>query len=186
MVIHMDQGHLDKPEPTDAEVEAHLKASRERRRADAAAIGINRDFVENMVATFYGHVRDDALLGPIFAAKVEDWPRHLSRMESFWRSLLMNSGEVSANHMVATHLALPGIEEAHFTRWLELFYATLRDIERHADATGLIGERARKIADSLLTAIATRNRGVRGLRAGENLPRLWACELRAGRPLRRR
>lgn len=166
----MDHPQHENPNPTPDEVEAHGKAARERRRSEAAAIGIDPDFVALMVGSFYARIREDALLGPIFNGRIADWPRHLSRMQSFWRSILMNSGEVSAQHMVASHLALPDIGETHFTRWLELFYATLRDLERHPNATRLVGNRARKIADSLLTSIATRDRGVQGIRAGEGLP----------------
>ena len=56
--------------------------------------------------------------------------------------------------------------------WLGLFYATLRELEPSDEATKLVGERARMIADSLLTGIATQRRGLIGARAGECLPRV--------------
>ena len=157
---------------THEDVAAHAKAARGRRRAEAAKIGIDREFVALLVDDFYARVREDDLLRPIFDGRISDWPTHLGRMRSFWGSILMNSNEVSAHHMVATHLALPDIGEAHFARWLTLFYATLRDLERHPDATRLVGDRARRIAESLVTAIATRDHGVRGIRAGADLPRV--------------
>ena len=163
---------MNQPEAmaTPEDVAAHAEAARERRRAAAAKIGINREFVALLVDDFYARVREDDLLGPIFGSHISDWPVHLGRMRSFWGSILMNSNEVSAQHMVATHLALPGIGEAHFARWLTLFYSTLRDLERPPDATRLVGDRARRIAESLVTAIATRDHGVRGIRAGADLP----------------
>src|SRR5690606_19232333 len=118
---------------------------------------------------FYAKVRDDALIGPIFDERIADWPAHLARMKAFWRSVLHNSGEFSGNPMLK-HLIIPGIELAHFSRWLDLFYATLRDAEGHPEAAALVRCRARMIADSLLTAIAMRRDGMAGGRAGKVFP----------------
>jgi hemoglobin len=161
--------HHDKPNPTPAEVHAHAAAARARKRAEAEDIGIDADFVSRFVEAFYGRIRGDALLGPIFAARIADWPSHLDRMKRFWRSILHNSGEFSGNPM-AKHLAIPGLDESHFAHWLELFYATLRELEQDPQATRLVGTRARMIADSLLTGIAMRETGIGGARAGERLP----------------
>ena len=142
---------------------------RAEKRAAAEAIGVDADYVDHLVETFYGRIRDDDLLGPIFAERIADWPKHLARMKAFWRSVLHNSGEFSGNPMLK-HLAIPGLELRHFAHWLELFYATLRDLEPHPEATTLVGGRARMIADSLLTAIAMRRDGLSAGRAGKDLP----------------
>ena len=105
----------------------------------------------------------------IFAARIADWPAHLARMKAFWRSVLHNSGEFSGNPMLK-HIIIPGLDLGHFTRWLDLFYATLREAETHPEATELVGSRARMIADSLLTGIAMRRDGLAGGRAGKDLP----------------
>lgn len=136
---------------------------------EAESSGIDDGFISLLVDSFYTRIRADALLGPIFAERIEDWDWHLDRMKRFWRSILHNSGEFSGNPM-ARHLAIPGLEERHFAHWLELFYATLRDLERNGDATKLVGTRARMIADSLLTGIAMRANGISGCRAGKSLP----------------
>ncbi len=161
--------HHENPDPTPAEVHAYAAAARARKQAEAAAIGIDEAFVSRLVDTFYARIREDALLGPIFAERIEDWPWHLNRMKRFWRSILMNSGEFSGNPM-ARHLAIPGLDEARFAHWLELFYATLRELEGDPAATRLVGARARMIADSLLTGITMREQGLTGSRAGANLP----------------
>lgn len=163
--------HDDNPDPTPAEVHAHAAAARAKKRAQAAEIGVDEQYVSRFVDEFYGHIRTDELLGPIFAERIEDWPPHLDRMKSFWRSILMNSGEFSGNPMVK-HMAIEGLEERHFAHWLELFYQTLRELEGHPAATHLVGTRARMIADSLLTGISMRGSGLSGARAGENLPRV--------------
>ena len=154
----------------------HLERAREetlalraRRKAEAEAFGVDSDFISELVEQFYAKVREDALLGPIFNARVDDWPDHLARLKQFWRSILHNSGEFSGNPM-ARHLAIPGLEQAHFAHWLELFYATLRDLADHPGAVGLVGKRARMIADSLLTGIETKRQGIAGSRAGRDLP----------------
>lgn len=139
------------------------------KREAAEAIGVDARFIDDLVEAFYARIRDDALLGPIFAERIADWPSHLDRMKAFWRSILHNSGEFSGNPM-ARHLAIPGLELRHFSRWLDLFYDTLRATESRSAATELVGGRARMIADSLLTAITMRRDGLAGGRAGEDLP----------------
>lgn len=146
-----------------------VQAARAAKRAEAEALGVDDAFVARLVESFYAAVREDTLLGPIFADRIADWPTHLERMKSFWRSILFNSGEFSGNPM-RQHMAIPGLEERHFSRWLDLFYATLRDLEESPGGTLLVAARARSIADSLLTGIAVRRDGLVGSRAGKNLP----------------
>jgi hemoglobin len=148
---------------------AYAAEKRAEKRAAAEAIGVDSGYIDHFVETFYGKIREDDLLGPIFAERISDWPSHLARMKSFWRSVLHNSGEFSGNPMLK-HLAIPGLELRHFAHWLDLFYATLRETEGHPEATALVGGRARMIADSLLTAIAMRRDGLAAGRAGKDLP----------------
>ena len=161
--------HETASDPTEAERRAHVEALRARKRAEAEAIGVDAEYISSFVERFYGKIRQDALLGPIFAERIQDWDVHLGRMKQFWRSVLHASGEFAGNPMVK-HIASPGLEERHFVHWLTLFYATLREAEPSDDATRVVAERARMIADSLLTGIATQRHGLSGARAGENLP----------------
>ena len=151
------------------EAGAYAAEKRAEKRAAAEAIGVDADYIDHLVQTFYDKIREDELLGPIFAERISDWPAHLLRMKAFWRSVLHNSGEFSGNPMLK-HLAIPGLELRHFAHWLDLFYATLREAEGHPQATALVGGRARMIADSLLTAIAMRRDGLSAGRAGKDLP----------------
>ncbi|MEE4209799.1 MAG: group III truncated hemoglobin [Parvularcula sp.] len=144
-------------------------AARAAKRAHAEALGVDERFVSLLVERFYGNVRKDELLAPIFAERISDWPHHLERMKTFWRSILFNSGEFSGNPMVK-HMAIPGLEKAHFVRWLELFYTTLHDLGPQPDGTKLVAERARAIADSLLTGITIRRDGISGSKTGRTLP----------------
>ena len=159
-----------KAPPSGAERRAHIEALRARKQAEAEAIGVDGEYIAAFVERFYGKIRQDDLLGPIFAERVTDWDLHLGRMKQFWRSVLHASGEFAGNPMVK-HIAIPGLEERHFAHWLTLFYATLRELAPSDDATHLVADRARMIADSLLTGIETQRSGLSGARAGENLPR---------------
>jgi len=155
----------------------HARAARERKRAEAVALGIDDAFISRLVDEFYTRIRADALLGPIFTAHVADWDAHLVRLKQFWRSVLHSSGEFTGNPM-RTHMALPPLGRAHFAHWLDLFYATLADIGAGTAAAAEVGKRARMIADSLLTGIATRDEGLAGTRAGAGLPWPPAAENR--------
>lgn len=161
------QSALPEEERPDTREIAALKRAEKREAAES--IGVDAEFIDDLVENFYGKIREDDLLGPIFAERIADWPPHLARMKTFWRSVLHNSGEFSGNPMLK-HLAIPGLELQHFARWLELFYETLREAEGDREAAQLVGGRARMIADSLLTAIAMRRDGLAAGRAGKDLP----------------
>ena len=134
----------------------------EARRAkldEALSIGVDAKYISSFVDRFYDRVRDDDLLGPIFAERIEDWPAHLEQMKRFWRSVLHNSGEFTGSPM-RKHVAIDGLEEPHFARWLELFRDTLRDGETIAEATDHVGNKARTIAESLLMGIKLQRHGL--------------------------
>lgn len=153
----------------DPDTRAHAARKRAEKRESAEEIGVDASYIDRFVETFYARIRDDEMLGPIFDARIADWPAHLARMKAFWRSVLHNSGEFSGNPMLK-HMIIPGIGLTHFSHWLDLFYATLRDLEPHPEATELVGGRARMIADSLLTGIAMRRDGLAAAQVGKDLP----------------
>ncbi|MDE2620765.1 MAG: group III truncated hemoglobin [Sphingomonadales bacterium] len=165
------------PEPLRKRNHPRALAARARRRAEAEAAGVDDAFISDLVDRFYARIRDHAVLGPIFARHIADWPSHLARMKAFWRSILHNSGEFSGNPMqrhTAVHEAGTSLGEAEFAEWLTLFYATCQDLAAERglapDAARGVSARARMIADSLLTGIATRAHGLTAARAGQNLP----------------
>ena len=153
----------------DADTRDHAAQKRAEKKAAAEEIGVDAAYIDHFVETFYGRIQQDDLLGPIFNARVADWPAHLARMKAFWRSVLHNSGEFAGNPMLK-HIVIPGLEAGHFAHWLELFYQTLREAEENPDATALVGGRARMIADSLLTGYVMQREGLSGGRAGKDLP----------------
>ncbi len=145
----------------------HALAARTAKRDAALAIGIDDAFISDLVDRFYAAIRDDALLGPIFATRITDWPTHLGRMKAFWGSVLHNSGQYSGNPMLK-HLAIPGLDRGHFDRWLTLFRATLDDLARDPAASAHVHERARMIATSLLNAIVINRDGLTAAQGPED------------------
>jgi hemoglobin len=139
--------------PNSVPAHPHAIAAREARRAEAYAMGVDEAFIAALVDTFYDRVRGHDDLGPIFDARIHDWPAHLAQMNRFWQSILLSAGSFTGNPMMK-HLAIPDIGESHFQTWLLLFYRTLHDIAPTPDAVALIGAKARMIAESLLTGIA--------------------------------
>ena len=83
--------------------------------------------VHRLVHEFYGKVRDDERLGPIFAAHVHDWDHHLGKMVDFWSSTLRGTARYRGTPM-PRHAALPGLEWPLFERWLALFRETAEAI----------------------------------------------------------
>jgi hemoglobin len=111
-----------------------------------ATTGITEALIERLVHAFYARIRNDDMLGPIFAARVTDWDLHLKKMCAFWSSVALMSGRYSGQPMQA-HLPLP-VDRSHFDRWLSIFEETATELCTPAGAAHFI-ERARRIAESL-------------------------------------
>ena len=107
----------------------------------------NEDEVVALVADFYARIRDDELLGPIFARHVRDWDRHLPKMVDFWSSALRRTGRYRGTPM-PVHSALPGLDAAHFSRWLRIFRTTTA-AQGNAALQARANELAGRIAQSL-------------------------------------
>lgn len=115
-----------------------------------AQTGLDEDTLRELIYQFYGKVRADPLLGPIFAARIGDWGPHLERMLDFWSSVALMTGRYHGQPVPA-HTPLP-VDALHFNRWLDLFRETAREVCTPAGANHLI-ERAERIARSLLIAV---------------------------------
>ncbi len=114
--------------------------------------GIDEVMIDALVETFYARVRDDRLIGPIFADRITDWGPHLAQMKLFWSSVALSTGVYQGRPM-PKHLPLP-IDARHFDRWLEVFVETAGDLCPPVAAAHFI-ERARRIAESLELGVAT-------------------------------
>ena len=144
--------------PADREAAAERRAAATARLRDRT--GIDEAMIDALVETFYARVRDDDLIGPVFAARVDDWGPHLAQMKLFWSSVALSTGVYQGRPM-PKHLPLP-IDATHFDRWLALFEATSRELCPPVAAAHFM-ERARRIAESLELGVANANNVLLGV-----------------------
>jgi hemoglobin len=76
------------------------------------------DDVRVVVEAFYRDMEADPVLGRYFAGL--DWERHLPRMVSFWSSVVFQTGAYRGRPF-DPHARMPGLERAHFARWVARF-----------------------------------------------------------------
>jgi hemoglobin len=132
-----------------------------RIQAETAIDGV---MIERLVRVFYARVREDDVLGPIFAKRIKDWEPHLQKMCDFWSSVVLMSGRYHGKPM-AMHIALP-VDARHFDRWLALFEATARELCPSSAANHFI-RLAHRIAETLELGIAD-ERGMPLKRSGRS------------------
>ncbi|MBW8814069.1 MAG: group III truncated hemoglobin [Caulobacterales bacterium] len=128
------------------------QAERPPRIGPGVEVGVTEEMIRDLVHAFYGKVRGDPLLGPIFNGAVTDWDEHLAKLCDFWSSVLLMTGRFKGAPMAA-HAALPDIGPRHFGRWLELFEATAREV-CPPQAAALFVAKAQMIGQSLQLGIA--------------------------------
>jgi hemoglobin len=106
--------------------DSFIQASSSDQQADVCAKErAKEDTVKQVVHHFYGKVRQDRLLGPVFDRFIgNEWDTHLARMCDFWSAILFQTGRYKGNPMLA-HLQIEEISPRHFDRWVELFIETV-------------------------------------------------------------
>ena len=112
-----------------------------------APVPCTEDDIAALVHGFYGKVRQDALLGPIFDAHVNNWDIHLSKMVDFWSAMLLGTRRFRGTPM-PKHIALPDLSADLFQRWLALFRETADEQPNQAMAQRTC-EMAQRVAQSL-------------------------------------
>ena len=118
---------------------------------NGAAAGIDEALIRRLVHGFYAAVQGDALLGPVFAARISNWDEHFATMCDFWSGVALTTGRYKGRPM-QKHVPL-GIGAEHFARWLVLFEAAAMRL-CPPDAAAFFIARARRIAESLQLGIA--------------------------------
>lgn len=137
-------------------------------KAPGIEAGVTELMIRDLVHEFYARVREDAVLGPIFNAKIDDWDAHLDKLCAFWSSVTLMTGRYKGTPMKA-HAELPQIGPEHFRQWLALFRTTASEVCPAAAA--LFADRAERIAESLQMGIAI-HRGIGpSVRSGEHAVR---------------
>lgn len=104
-----------------------------------------------LVDTFYGRVRQDEVLGPIFHRAIgegeAEWAAHLARLRDFWSSIALRSGRYHGDPFSA-HLRLDQLAPSMFDHWLALFGSVCDEVLA-PDAAAFFRDRAQRIARSL-------------------------------------
>lgn len=89
-----------------------------------------------IVDHFYDACRRDALLGPIFEARIHDWPGHLATIRDFWSSALLRTRRYTGRPIEA-HEAL-SLRPEHYARWFSLWNESVRRFATPTDARVII------------------------------------------------
>lgn len=112
----------------------------------------SREDVHLLVVTFYGKVRKDELLGPIFNKAIRDWPIHFERLTDFWETNLFFKRKYQGNpmqkHIEVDQTEGGAINEMHFGIWLNLWFETIDQL-----FTGEVAQIAKNRARNMATFI---------------------------------
>lgn len=108
---------------------------------------INEENLSRLVGLFYGRVRADPELGPIFNDAIGDWPEHLSHLTDFWHSVMLSSGRFKGRPMMKHMLHKSRITPEHFDRWLALWAQATNDIMA-PEAAAALQMKARLVSES--------------------------------------
>jgi hemoglobin len=98
---------------------------------------------------FYADVRQHREIGPIFTARIENWPAHLEKIADFW-SGATGGPAVYQGPMPQRHFPL-GLNENHFEAWLHLWsrhctaHLSSREAEEMIQLAEGIGRRLRQL-----------------------------------------
>jgi hemoglobin len=106
-----------------------------------------RERLLRLLRQFYADVRQHREIGPIFTARIKDWPAHLEKIADFWSNV--TGGPVRyAGPMPQRHFPL-GLEARHLEAWLDLWRRNCRIHLPPAEAAELIAA-AEGIGERLL------------------------------------
>lgn len=110
----------------------------------------NKEDIFKLVSTFYGRIRRDELLGPIFNSHIEKdkWPAHLQKLTDFWTTNLFAvacfKGNPTQAHIKVDRNLDNQVEQKHFNTWLALWFATIDSL-----FLGEIAEKAKSAASNM-------------------------------------
>jgi hemoglobin len=114
---------------------------------------VSEESIAALVDSFYSRVRQDEILGPVFAEKIgNEWEPHLATMRAFWSSLMLASGRYKGNPMMKHLLLMPRIGSEHFERWLSIWKQTTAELFPPATAEVFV-RKAESMAERLLETI---------------------------------
>lgn len=108
--------------------------------------------IERVVPAFYARVLQDALIGPVFDAAIEDWDHHLALLVDFWSSIMLTTGRYKGQPVAAHVKHKSRLTPAMFARWLAIWRAVTSELVPGAAAAALQAK-ADRIGQSLALAL---------------------------------
>tara|TARA_R110002167_G_scaffold61543_3_gene173622 strand:+ start:1456 stop:1845 length:390 start_codon:yes stop_codon:yes gene_type:complete len=116
----------------------------------------NRADVRLLVETFYGKIRIDAILGPIFNNIISDWEAHYEVLTDFWETQLFLKRKYHGNpitvHQAVDDAMNHSITSEHFGLWLNVWFATIDELFQ-GDTAWIAKNRAQKMSTMLFMKI---------------------------------
>ena len=131
----------------------------------------SRGAIEELVRGFYGKIRGDALLCPIFergmerheagqGGKKSDWSHHEVRVCDFWETVLLGAPKFKSRSLLQ-HLEVDEICPLcpfHFERWCALFEASV-DENFGGERADIAKKRARAMSIAMQRQLAAQRGG---------------------------
>ena len=94
-------------------------------------VDITQHEIAQVVAAFYGRVRQHPVLGPIFfsilSRDASIWRAHEEKITEFWCNAILDKSSYSGNPMLV-HSGISALKPQHFAIWLDLFDQTLTHV----------------------------------------------------------
>jgi hemoglobin len=127
-------------------------------RARALESGITEQLIRKVMYAFYGKVRSDAVLGPIFTNAIgSDWDDHIERIISFWNAATRLRPGYEGKRFMPAHLQHKSIRTEHLPRWRALFRETAREHCSPLQSAALV-EIAERMAENIAIGLERRDR----------------------------
>lgn len=101
-----------------------------------------------LIERFYGRVRQDPQLGPVFNDAVADWDHHLGVLVEFWSGVMLGTKGFTGNPMQAHLRHAERITSEMFGRWLKIWGETTDEL-LSPPAAAALQARAARIGQSL-------------------------------------
>ena len=115
-----------------------------------------RKDISFLIHTFYGRIREDEMLRPIFNGMIKNWPEHLERLTDFWETnLTLNRvyrGNPPEAHRRVDIYTNYSVSMEHFGRWLQIWVATIDEFFTGSQAQ-IAKNRARTMSTHLFLRI---------------------------------
>ncbi|MCJ7465869.1 MAG: group III truncated hemoglobin [Maribacter sp.] len=116
----------------------------------------NREDIHLLVTTFYGKIRNDKVLGPIFNSIITDWDGHFVVLTDFWETQLFLKRKYYGNpvtvHQEVDDKMNHTITSEHFGLWLNLWFATIDELFE-GETAWIAKNRAQKMSTMLYLQI---------------------------------